>query len=275
MGEDDPSPADHRALESSAPGSSAEKPEPSEPQPPAGDRPDRDHSHGSACDDPDHNAGDRSDGSDRSHHRPITDESSSDTGSATGPPDEPSAPSAGPRGLPLADLAGPLAAFHVATLVAVGVLGLHLGGVLGNGLAGLDTLVGIGIYLLLWAITHVTVGRWLTGAGGWPVDLVRFLARAAAWGGVTGTGFLWAILTAVVAVQVATEGPGAFTLTQLGFVIGIGVGVGGALAAVVGGAVGVVFGAIDYVLLAGGIRLSPPGFVPSGTAAPTDDGPTG
>lgn len=158
-------------------------------------------------------------------------------------------------GMSLEDLAGSLAAFHVATLVAIAILAGHLAGILGDALGGLDTLVGIGLYFLLWGIVHVTVDRWLAGAGTWPVDPVSLVGRAAAWGAVTGTGFLWALLTLFLASRVLAEGPGEFSFRFAVLAVSIGYVVGGAVAGAVGAAVATVFGSVDYALIALAVRV--------------------
>lgn len=134
-----------------------------------------------------------------------------------------------------------LPTFHVTVLVALGLTLLHVAGALGEALAGLETLVGVLLYGLLWGVTWWTNRRWLattTGASTWPT-----LRSGLAWGAVTGVAFLVGLL---VTLAVATDVPWV-TLAVLSFA---GVVASAVVGAVVGGAFALLDTAIERVTAA-------------------------
>src|SRR4051812_42331149 len=78
-----------------------------------------------------------------------------------------------------------LGTFHSATLVVVLVWLAYRGGGLGSALSSLNTLVGLGLYVALWATTLFTARRALSGLD-WPSDrpsvMSAFFWRALRWG---------------------------------------------------------------------------------------------
>src|SRR6267143_3249376 len=85
-----------------------------------------------------------------------------------------------------------LATFHATTFVLAIVLFAYSRGGLGGALGGLNTLVGLGLFVALWATTYVTTSRALEG-----LDLVRsardreaYARRTLRWGARNGMAFL-------------------------------------------------------------------------------------
>ncbi|UPV74108.1 hypothetical protein M0R89_16405 [Halorussus limi] len=144
-----------------------------------------------------------------------------------------------------------LASFHTAALTAVLVAALYLSGALGDLLAGLDTVVGLGLYLGLWASTWWTTRRAFAAiaAAGDDASLSVVLGTGGKWAGVDGVLFLWILVAVVVFPVGSVEGPEAV----LSFIAVVGVG--SLLAFVVGTVVGLLFAALDLAAfrVAGGL----------------------
>ncbi|MFC4449890.1 hypothetical protein [Halorussus aquaticus] len=148
-----------------------------------------------------------------------------------------------------------LATFHVAALVAVLVVALYRAGSLGDLLGGLDTVVGLALYLALWASTWWTTRRVLGAVAdaGTDASALTVVGAGGRWGGVNGVCFLWLLLF-VVAV------PGAdVTLAGVLYFLAFG-GIGSILALGIGGIVGMLFAATDLALFraARGLTSAPP-----------------
>lgn len=139
--------------------------------------------------------------------------------------------------------------FHATTFLLVPLLLLYRGGGLGNTLQGLNTAVGLGLFVALWATTHVATrqalrGIDMTGAG--PIDGDALVARAFRWGGVNGVMFLLVLGAAIFGGSVAARPESAFQ----GVVFLIAALVpGSAVAFAIGAVVGVAFAGIDLVLM--------------------------
>ncbi|NEU56811.1 hypothetical protein [Halorussus sp. MSC15.2] len=145
-----------------------------------------------------------------------------------------------------------LASFHVAALVAVLVVGLYTAGSLGDLLGGLDTVVGLALYLALWASTWWTTRRVLGAVAdaGTDASALTVVGAGGRWGGVNGVCFLWVLLF-VAAV------PGAdVTLAGVLYFLAFG-GIGSILALGVGGIVGVLFAVLDLALFRAARGLTP------------------
>jgi hypothetical protein len=140
------------------------------------------------------------------------------------------------------ELAWALAAFHVATLVAIGLFALAATGALGSLLQGVHTATGLGLYLGLWVITWRTNRRWLdaTALRGVRTTVVS----GARWGAVTGFGGLLLVL-AVVGLAVGE----ALLVAALALV-------GTPLSLLVGGVVGAGFALVDLLIVAAGRRAA-------------------
>ena len=158
------------------------------------------------------------------------------------------------------------ATFHASAFALVILLVVYRGGGLGQALQGLNTAVGLGLFLALWSTTYVATRQALRGLGigrPLPVDANALTARAVRWGAVNGVMFL-AVLALVI--------PGGFALTHLGdvlaalrgptavqstlFVLG-GLVVASAVALVVGALIGLLFSGVDLFLLGIAARLIP------------------
>ena len=140
-----------------------------------------------------------------------------------------------------------LATFNVALLTVVGVLAIHAFADLGPLLAGLDTVTGLALYVALWGLALWTNGRALADVvpGRERPPLRILLPRALAWGGVTGTCFLWTI----VALVYLPDAPGLNVVVREGPSLLVVLGIASAFAALVGALIGLVLGALDLVLL--------------------------
>lgn len=152
-------------------------------------------------------------------------------------------------------LAWSLASFHTALLVTLLLAGLYATGAVGELLGGLDTVVGLGIYGYLWALTWWTNRRWLEDVGlalaELPSEPRVVVGAALRWGAVAGLLFLVGPLVVLVGLFVVDGGFGA-----LPFVVLTGL-VGALLAAAVGALVGGVFATLDLALLRVSTALVP------------------
>jgi len=144
-----------------------------------------------------------------------------------------------------------LATFHASTFVLVIVLFGYSGGGLGSALSGLNTFVGLGLFVVLWTTTYLTTARALEG-----LDLIAsvrdqdgYLGRTLRWGSRNGMAFLGvlgvvALFAAVANTRPEQIGPGilfpALFIAPIALVV----------SAAVGAAVGLIFGFIDLALFA-------------------------
>jgi len=142
-----------------------------------------------------------------------------------------------------------LATFHATAFVLAIVLFAYSRGALGAGLSGLNTFVGLGLFVALWATTYFTTSRALRGLDliGSARDRDGYVRRTFRWGAANGMSFL--VILGIVAIGSAIEN------TQPGQV-GAGIlfpalviaPVALAVSAAVGGAVGALFGIVDLAL---------------------------
>ena len=144
-----------------------------------------------------------------------------------------------------------LATFHATTFVLAIVLFAYSRGGLGGALGGLNTFVGLGLFVALWATTYVTTSRALEG-----LDLVRsardreaYARRTLRWGARNGMAFLAILGIVALFVAVANTRPDQVGLGIL-FPALLIAPIALVVSAAVGGAVGVIFGIIDLGLFA-------------------------
>jgi hypothetical protein len=135
-----------------------------------------------------------------------------------------------------------LASFHAALLVLVPLALAHgvAPNAVGGLLAGLDTLVGVALFLVLWGSTWWSNRRYLAACEFG--DSRGVLRAGARWGAVTGLPLFGCV---VVAAFVATNPTFALLLLV----------VGGLAALLVGAAVGALFAALDVALDRVAVRL--------------------
>ena len=138
-----------------------------------------------------------------------------------------------------------LATFHTVAFVLVALLVAFRSGSLTGSLASLNTVVGFAVFLLLWGVTRYTTGRALATsrsglAGGKP------LSRPYRWGALTGWFFLAGLVVAG-AVAAPFVNPQAGAAGSAG-VVAFGV-IATPFALVLGAIVGMLFAAIDIVLI--------------------------
>ena len=169
---------------------------------------------------------------------------------------DPSGPPGPAAPLPDPLLAWALGAFHTALFVFLAVFLVYRGGGLGNLLGGLNTLIGSGLFALLWATTGWTTRRAAGKVGASPAAGVSWnlLGGGGMWGAVNATLFLGVFLVplAVFAVvvdfrQVAADLGGflIFLLAALG------------VAGFVGFLAGLTLSLLDVALLLIATRLLP------------------
>jgi len=144
-----------------------------------------------------------------------------------------------------------LATFHATVFVLVIVLFGYSGGGLGAALSGLNTFVGLGLFVALWATTYLTTSRAVKG-----LDLVRssrdrsrYPRRALRWGAANGMSFLAILGVVAIVAAISNTRPGqvpsgilfpALFIAPIALVVSAGVG----------GTVGALFGMIDLGLFA-------------------------
>ena len=157
-------------------------------------------------------------------------------------------------GSPARLLTWSLATFHATVFVLAIVLFAYSRDGLGAALAGLNTFVGLGLFLALWATTYFTTSRALKGLDvlGSARDRDQYTRRVFRWGAANGMSFLVipglvALGTAVFNTRPDQVGTGIFFPAL--FIAPIAL----AVSAAVGGVVGLIFGTIDLglFLLAG------------------------
>jgi hypothetical protein len=140
-----------------------------------------------------------------------------------------------PRDAPDPLLAWALASFHAAVLLVVPLWLAHAVApvALGGLLDGLDTLVGVALYLVLWGSTWWSNRRYLAASA---LESPRETVGAGAkWGAVTGLPLLGCV---VLAALVATNPVFAVLLLVVGVVV----------APLVGAVVGAVFAGVDVAV---------------------------
>jgi len=144
-----------------------------------------------------------------------------------------------------------LATFHATTFVLAIVLFVYSRDALGGALGGLNTFVGLGLFIALWVTTYLTTSRALDG-----LDIIGsararagYARRAFRWGAVNGMSFLAVLGVVAIGTAVSNTSPGQ---------VGIGILVPALfiapfaliISAAVGATVGLIFGTIDLGLFA-------------------------
>jgi hypothetical protein len=144
-----------------------------------------------------------------------------------------------------------LATFHATTFVLAIVLFAYSRNALGAGLSGLNTLVGLGLFVALWATTYFTTSRALKGLDliGSARDRQGYARRAFRWGAANGMLFLVILGFVVVGTAISSTRPGQVPggiLVPALFIAPFAL----IVSAAVGATVGVIFGTIDLGLFA-------------------------
>jgi hypothetical protein len=144
-----------------------------------------------------------------------------------------------------------LATFHATAFVLAIVLFVYSRDALGAGLSGLNTFVGLGLFVALWATTYVTTSRAVEGLDlmGSARDRDGYARRVFRWGAANGMAFLVILGVVAMATAVSNTQPGQVAtgiLLPALFIAPIAL----VISAAVGGVVGVIFGAIDLGLFA-------------------------
>ena len=144
-----------------------------------------------------------------------------------------------------------LATFHATAFVLAIVLLAYSRDALGAGLSGLNTFVGLGLFVALWATTYLTTSRALKDLDliGSARDREGYPRRALRWGAANGMSFLAVLGLVALVAAIANTRPGQVTsgiLVPFLFIAPIAL----VVSAAVGGAVGALFGIIDLALFA-------------------------
>jgi hypothetical protein len=166
-------------------------------------------------------------------------------------------------GSPTKLLTWALATFHATVFVLV--LLAYSRDALGPGLGELNTFVGLGLFVALWATTYLTTAGALRGLDliGSAGDRESYARRALRWGAVNGMSFLAILGIVALATAVSNTRPeqvATGTLVPALFIAPFAL----VVSAAVGAAVGLVFGTIDLGLfaLAGLTRDAQPAMPP-------------
>ena len=146
-----------------------------------------------------------------------------------------------------------LAAFHTAFLFAGLMALLYAGGNLGALLASLNTVLGLGLFSVLWFLTWWSTRRATRGIEWTALEhstaLARRVGRVALWGGVNGALFFAVLLSLIIAnAAVAIVQEHAFVGDLVALVAFDG-GVGMVAAFIIGAIVALLFALIDGALL--------------------------
>lgn len=151
-----------------------------------------------------------------------------------------------------------LGTFHASVFVLVIVSAMYAGGGLGFLLQGLDTVLGLLLFVVLWATTLYTTRRALAGSAALfaPQDRRGFARRALRWGGVNGVLFL-AALVFVFVLRPALTMPGASPLGTIFLGVAALAPIAFIVAFVAGAALGQVFAGIDLALVWLAKRIHP------------------
>jgi hypothetical protein len=144
-----------------------------------------------------------------------------------------------------------LATFHTVTLVVVGVVGLVVGGSVGDILSLLGTELGFLLFLALWAVVGWTHRRLFRTVSPAETPLRGLIRPGLKWGAITGWLFF------VVLFLVAAWEPVASTLlgdslSALRIVVvfgGVVFGIASILSVIVGAAVGLVGAVVDWAVM--------------------------
>ena len=144
-----------------------------------------------------------------------------------------------------------LATFHTTVFVLAIVLFAYSRNALGAGLSGLNTFVGLGLFVALWVTTYLTTSRALRGLDliGSARDRGGYPRRTLRWGAANGMSFLAVLGVVAVVTAISNTQPGQVTsgiLFPALFIAPIAL----IVSAAVGGAVGALFGIIDLALFA-------------------------
>lgn len=152
------------------------------------------------------------------------------------------------RGNPL--LIWCLAAFHAAGLVLLLVMLLYLSEDLGETLDGLNTAVGLALYIVLWATNWWATGKAIDGLDltnpDQPVTGGALLGRGLLWGGVNGVLFLLVVFAPILVVIVAG---GDVTVLGMVALLAYLLFLGGIASFIIGSLIGLAFAVIDLALL--------------------------
>ena len=145
-----------------------------------------------------------------------------------------------------------LATFHTVSFVVAVVVGFHVRGTLATSLSRLDTSLGAGSFLMLWALTWTATRAGLRALESdddhVSLSIVMRLTVAGGWNGIGVFGALFIVYL----FNLARHGTPALTFVPL---LVLGIAVGGSLAFIIGAVVGFVYGLVDAALLGGAAAL--------------------
>lgn len=143
-----------------------------------------------------------------------------------------------------------LSGFQTAGLVLVLVALLYRADELGETLDDLNTAVGLGLYIALWATNWWATRKAVEGLDlidpDRPVTGIALLGRGFLWGGVNGILFLLALLGPILVVIVAD---GNVTVLGMIALLAYVLVLGGIASFVFGSIIGLAFALIDWALL--------------------------
>ena len=156
------------------------------------------------------------------------------------------------------------ATFHASAFVLVALFLQYRTGGLGLTLQQLNTELGLGLFVALWATTFIATRNALRGldiARPMAIDTSLFIWRALRWGALNGFMFL-AVLAVVAGGGYVLTHLGDFlqavtgpTVLQSTAILAGGVVVASGVAMAVGGGIGLIFSGVDLILLGLAARL--------------------
>lgn len=147
------------------------------------------------------------------------------------------------------------ATFHATAFVLIGFLIAYRGGGLGQTLQGLNTAVGLGLFIALWATTYIATRNALRGidvSSGTRIDADALIGSAARWGGLNGVMFLLVLVLGLFVANLRIQAENVMQTVLFAFAALFPASV---VAFVVGALVGVVFAGVDLILLGVAARI--------------------
>lgn len=148
-------------------------------------------------------------------------------------------------------LVAALATFHTVALVVLGVLGLVVGGSVGDILSALSTELGFVLFLALWAVVAWSHRRLFRALSLSETPLSRLVRPGLTWGAITGWSFFVVLFLVVVGESLVSSllGGGLDPLGDIVVVGGVLFGLGSVLSVVVGAVVGLVGATVDRAVV--------------------------
>lgn len=147
------------------------------------------------------------------------------------------------------------ATFHATSFVLIGVLIAYRGGGLGQTLQGLNTVVGLGLFIALWVTTYIATRNALQGidvSSGARIDGDALIRGAFRWGGLNGVMFLLVLASGLLVANMRIQAENVMQTVLFAFAALVPASV---VAFLIGALVGVLFAGVDLILLGVAARI--------------------